>query len=109
MTSERDIQTAIRLALGQMPDVVLWRNNVGRAGMVEFGLAVGASDLIGIGPGGRFLALEVKTPRGRVRPEQVTFKALVGRYGGVAEVVRSVDDAVAVVEQMRAEVTRGAA
>lgn len=100
--SERDIQKAIRLQLGQMPDVVLWRNNVGRAGQVEFGLVTGAADLIGIGPGGVFLALEVKTATGRQRPEQRQFQKVVNRYRGVYAVVRNEDQAMAIVLWMRA-------
>lgn len=47
---------------------------------------------------GRFTALEVKTPRGRVSDEQKKFIALVNAHGGYACVVRSVDDAVRAVE-----------
>ena len=47
----------------------------------------------------RFFALEVKTPKGRVSPEQVQFIDLVNRSGGYAAVVRSVDDAVHAVER----------
>lgn len=106
-TPERDIQTAIRLELGQQPDVVLWRNNVGRAGPVVFGLEPGAADLIGIGPGGVFLALEVKSATGRVRPDQVRWGALVAKYGGVYAVVRSAADAMRVIQELRARLSSG--
>ena len=135
---ETDIKHAIRLRLGDMPDVVLWNNSVGvkldadhtgvlrralellrghplsdqamiliRATLSErvrrfpFGLCKGSSDLIGIGPGGRFLALEVKTPKGRPTELQVQFIDLVVRMGGVGAIVRSPDEAAAVVEKMR--------
>lgn len=52
----------------------------------------GQPDVMGQLPDGRFLALEVKRPTGRVRPEQAEFLAKVARHGGVAAVVRSVDD-----------------
>jgi hypothetical protein len=105
--AERDVQHAIRLALGRMTDVVLWRNSTGVARpndrVVRYGLCVGSSDLIGIlAPSGRLLALEVKTPVGRLTLEQRQFLELVRRRGGFACVVRSVDDAVAAMDRARA-------
>ncbi len=66
-----------------------------------FGLAPGSSDLVGIGPGGVFLALEVKTATGRTSKAQRQFVELVQRYGGRAEIVRSADEAEVVIEAMR--------
>jgi VRR-NUC domain len=109
--SEQHVQQAIRLALGTRPDVTLWRNNCGKLPdprtnrWVEFGVAnPGGSDLIGlrtvtIGPEhiGRtmavFSACEVKTPTGRVRPEQQRFIDFVRSRGGIAGIARSVEDA----------------
>jgi hypothetical protein len=88
----------------------LFRNQVGslpdpRTGrLVTFGLARGSADLIGwrtitIGPehiGQRiavFTSIEVKTPTGRLRPEQQQWLGVVRGAGGVAGVVRSVEDA----------------
>lgn len=51
------------------------------------------SDVIGI-VHGRFLAIEVKSPTGRVRPEQAAFLAEVARHGGLAFVARSCQDVV---------------
>lgn len=107
--TESQLLAAIRLALGQDPRVVLWRNNTGMAEQqgrpVRYGLCVGSSDLIGIvavptatDPLGRFIALEVKTATGRVAPEQWQFIELVNRRGGYACVVRSVEDALAAVD-----------
>lgn len=97
MIRESQLQQQIRLALGREPDLVLWRNSVGVAETdgrkQRFGLCRGSSDLIGIGPGGILFALEVKTPTGRVSPEQQMFIDLVNRRGGFAAVVRSVDEA----------------
>ena len=108
--SETDIQQRIRLALGTRPDVRLFRNNTGtlpdpRTGRpVQFGLARGSADLIGyrtvtITPdmvGQRvavFTSLEVKTPTGRIRPEQANWQRTVSAAGGLAAVVRSVQEA----------------
>lgn len=103
---EAQIQAAIRVALGRMPDVALWRNSVGatRDGerVVRYGLAVGSADLVGVlAPTGRILALEVKGPSGRVAPAQAAWLGVVRRFGGFAAVVRSVDEAVAAVERAR--------
>ena len=112
--NESQIQDAIRLALGTEPGLVLWRNNVGTAEhwtergvqRVRYGLAPGSADLVGLcitASGiGRFIALEIKTPTGRVAPEQVLWLALVRRTGGFAAVVRSVDEARAAVARCRA-------
>ena len=102
--SERQIQQAIRLAV-QGPDLVLWRNNVGHGVLsdgrhIDYGLAVGSADLVGI-CAGRFFALEVKSPTGRVSDDQMTWLALVRSKGGFAAVVRSVEDALAAVERCR--------
>ena len=111
MPSERDIQHAIRLTAGRAPHC-LWRNNVGQARMpdgstVRFGLCQGSSDLIGLTPTlitpehvgktiARFVAIEVKTPTGRLTPEQERFLALVTAKGGLAGVARSPADALAI-------------
>jgi hypothetical protein len=108
--TEGQIQDAIRLAMGAHPDVVLWRNNVGVAiegsRRVRYGLAPGSADLIGVvtmpNGVGRFVALEVKTDKGRARAEQLTFLDLVRRRGGFACVVRSVADAHAAIARARA-------
>ena len=55
--------------------------------------------IIGIARGGRFVALEVKSETGRVTKEQATFIALVRHMGGVGEVVRSVEEAMAAVDR----------
>lgn len=67
---------------------------------MAFGLVTGAADLIGlVAPTGRFLALEVKSKTGRASKEQIQFLSLVNRMGGVGRLVRSVEEAMAAVEQ----------
>ena len=108
--AETDLQQRIRLALGTQPELRIFRNQVGslpdpRSGrLVQFGLARGSADLIGwrtmvITPemvGQRvavFTSLEIKTPTGRIRPEQKAWLACVQSAGGIAGVARSVADA----------------
>lgn len=108
---ESAIQTAVRLALGSLPGVVAWRNNVGVARMadgsvVRYGLGVGSSDLVGIvtmpDGTGRWAEWECKTTVGRMSADQNLRHDLVRRMGGFAAVVRSADDAVAAVARCRA-------
>lgn len=108
---ETDLQQRIRLAVGLLPDVRLWRNNSGklpdpRTGRwVQFGVASpGGSDLIGykaitITPDmvgqkvAVFTALEVKTATGRATPEQRRFIEHIRSAGGISGIVRSTNDA----------------
>lgn len=106
--SEQSIQQRIRLACSAGP-VRLFRNNTGtlydRQGRpVTFGLAKGSADLIGwttrtitadmVGQTvAVFASLEVKTPTGRVSPEQRQWLEAVQAAGGIAGVVRSVEEA----------------
>ncbi len=89
---------AIQVAISQQGHRV-FRNNIGSlkdalGRWVRFGVAnPGGSDLIGFTSTGRFLAIEVKTEKGTVRPEQVSFIALVRKFGGYAGIARTVDQA----------------
>ena len=106
--SEQQIQQHIRLACGK-GNCRLFRNNTGtlkdaNGRPVQFGLCKGSADLIGwqtitITPDmvgtqlAVFTSIEVKSPTGRVRPEQKTWMDAVQAAGGVAGIARSVEDA----------------
>lgn len=96
--SERNIQALILMALSEAGCLV-WRQDTGaykdpKTGrLIKYGLCKGSSDVIGLTPSGQFLAVEVKTATGRVRPEQELFIAAVKRAGGRAGVARSVSEA----------------
>lgn len=100
-----ELQRELRLYLGRQPDCVVWRNETGGAmtsrGYVSFGLCVGSADIIGVGPGGRFLAIEVKTGAARPSKEQRMFLDLVKLRGGIAGVARSVEDAEDIINDAR--------
>jgi hypothetical protein len=113
--AETDLQQRIRLALGTRSDLRLFRNQVGqlpdpRTGRpVQFGLARGSADLVGwrtitVTPDmvgqqlAVFTSIEVKTPTGRIRPEQQAWLSCVQGAGGIAGVARSVADALAIVK-----------
>lgn len=58
----------------------------------------GVSDILGVLPGGKFLAIEVKSQVGRVSPEQKAFLERVNLDGGLGFVARSVNDVEAVLK-----------
>ena len=107
-TSERTLLRMILREFGSRPHLRLFRNNVGVAvypdgSRVAYGLCPGSSDLIGfqtilitpemIGQSiARFLAIEVKGPNTRSRPEQRNFLRVVSEAGGTAILARSLDD-----------------
>ena len=70
---------------------------IANAHMMVFGLAVGSSDLIGIAPNGKFLAVEVKTATGRAAKEQREFIEAVRASGGIAGIARNEQDALALI------------
>jgi hypothetical protein len=80
--------------------IMAWRNNSGavkltrrdgKEGFVRFGKK-GSADIIGVLPGGRFIAVECKTEKGRLSGEQTVFLENVKKAGGVAFVARSAYD-----------------
>ena len=119
--TEHDLLAAIRLRLSGL-GCRMFRNNVargwvgrvsqrGNGGVVVLhdarplhaGLCVGASDLIGWTPVritpemvgqtvAVFTAIEGKTPRMKVTPEQVTFLQAVSGGGGIGLEARDVDE-----------------
>jgi hypothetical protein len=52
----------------------------------------GISDILGILPQGKLLAIEVKTRKGKASPNQQAFIEIIKNRGGVAFIARSVDD-----------------
>lgn len=126
--SEKNIQQEIRKAVSQAGGVT-FRNNVGQGILgrvlkqeggtfhivngrrVDYGLCVGSSDLIGwrtitITPDmvgkqiARFMALEVKTQTGKATAEQINFIQAVRKAGGISGVVRSTDEAIALLNPL---------
>ena len=110
--SEQQIQQEIRIACSTGA-TRLFRNNTGtlrdqHGRPVQFGLARGSADLIGyrtvtITPEmvgqqvAVFTSIEVKTPTGRIRPDQQAWLETVQAAGGIAGVARSVEDALRIV------------
>ncbi len=83
VTSETNLMRQIMLAVSKLKNVRIFRNNTGfdATNKVRYGLVTGSSDLIGwksvtVTPDmvgqqvAVFVALEVKTPKGRATDEQ---------------------------------------
>ena len=118
--TESELQALILRAAGSKSHVRVFRNQVGEgcvgkalrdpegvfltdARHVRMGLFPGSGDLIGwrtvtvtpdmVGkPIAQFLSIEVKTPTGRVRPDQTNWLEQVNLSGGHAIIARSVSD-----------------
>ncbi len=95
--TETSILRAVQLAVTKA-GARIFRNNLGQyeyapGRYIRYGLAnPGGSDLIGWYKG-RFLAIEVKTPVGKVTIEQQRFIDAVNADGGIAFVARSENEA----------------
>lgn len=104
--AERDILKAILDYLAARR-ILAWRVNVGaipatykgRQRFIRYGQP-GQSDIVGIlRPSGRYLAIEVKSAKGKVSDLQAVHLELVRSQGGIAGVCRSVQE---VAELLRA-------
>ena len=104
--TETDIMIEVLKALYDLPGVWVYRNNCGvakppgAARAIRFGLP-GQGDLSGIvqvstphGVLGVRLEVEVKTPTGKISPEQVAFGARITEMGGCYILARSAEEAV---------------
>ncbi|MCM1525504.1 MAG: VRR-NUC domain-containing protein [Ruminococcus sp.] len=107
MTEEHVIQNRIRAALS--PYAVIFRGNVGSGTTYDgrhfdTGLPKGFSDLFGFRRSdGRAVFIEIKSPKGRVRPEQAKFIEQMKKYGAVAGVCRSPEEALTLIGEGKNE------
>lgn len=110
MTSEAAVQAALQIEAARR-GLTLWRNNSGACvaqdgRQVRYGLGntsskinavFKSSDLIGIGPGGLFMAVECKEPGWRYRGTerevaQLAFLDVVRAAGGIGLFAQDVGD-----------------
>ena len=100
--NENQIQNAILTYLSYRRDIFAWRNNTtgifdARKGRYrssgKFSLK-GVADILGITDDGRFLALEVKSATGRPSKDQSNYLSHIETFGGIAGIVRSVEDVI---------------
>jgi len=118
--TETELQAIILRAAGSKRHVRLFRNQVGEgyvgkalrdpegvflsdARHVRMGLFPGSGDLIGwrtlmVTPDmvgklvAQFLSIEVKTPTGKIRPDQRNWADQINSAGGLAIIARSISD-----------------
>ena len=99
---ESVVQDSIRVALAQAGYVV-FRTNVGKVKTADgrwfdTGLPSGFPDLIGFKPeNGKIFFIEVKTPKGKRRADQVRFAKNLRDMCAIYGVARSDDEAVTIV------------
>lgn len=103
MNRRRIVETPIMFDVrAAVAETSTWcmRNNTGfdLQRKVHYGLGLGGADLIAI-TSGRFIGLEVKSPTGRVKPDQQLWADAVRRSGAFAAIVRSRTDAIAALER----------
>lgn len=100
--SENRIQSEIMVELSKRGHKV-WRANAGKVQDARTGtwiklLPRGFSDLFGFKSDGTAIFIEVKTPVGKLRPEQIKFRDAVMEYPVIYGVARSSEEAVDIVE-----------
>jgi len=98
--SEKELVKTVLEYLG-LKRIYAWRNNTGatvipgkeRTRFVRYGFK-GSSDVIGILPDGRFLAIECKVGKNKVSPAQEEFLDNIANNGGLAIIAYSLDDVI---------------
>lgn len=96
---EADIMRACMIEASKH-GAVLFRNNLGSyqhkdGYYIKYGVCnPGGSDLIGWSKEGLFVALEIKTPTGRAKPEQLNFINQVKKAGGIAGICTCPEDVI---------------
>jgi hypothetical protein len=115
---ETRIQNSCLLEVGSRPDVLAWRQHVGKyrainqpelvvsigvPGMADIGAVVAVTiDASMVGKTvGVYVGAEVKTATGRQRPGQADWQAALERRGGIYGVVRSPEDMAALVARVK--------
>lgn len=83
---EKEITHSIRSLLKQF-GIFHWKVWQG------LGSTPGVPDIVGIYDG-RFMAIEVKTERGKLSPHQEKFIQNINAHGGIAFVARNIDDVI---------------
>ena len=101
--AEQALQDAIRVKLAQ-EGYVVFRTNVGKVKTADgrwfdTGLPTGFPDLMGFKPeNGKIFFIEVKTPKGKRRADQVRFAKNLQDKCAIYGVARTVDEAVKIVQ-----------
>lgn len=101
--SEATIQSEILVAMNKRGHR-LWRSNAGKIKNAQTGtwvnlMPAGFADVFGFRKSdGKFIAIEVKNAKGKLRPEQVKFAEFAKMQPILYGVARSVDEAIKIIE-----------
>ncbi|MEB8121805.1 VRR-NUC domain-containing protein [Staphylococcus xylosus] len=100
--TEQEIQNQIILAANKRGHR-LWRANVGKVQTKDNRIIKlfpkGFPDTVGFRKtDGKFIVIEIKTDKGRLRPEQIKFQTFIETQPVIYGVARSVDDAIKIIE-----------
>lgn len=96
------------IALSKNDLATAWQNDTGVARsmtgdrVIKFGFK-GSSDIIGITRTGKFLAVEIKTGKDDLRPEQKVFKKVIEENGGKYFMIRNEDEIENMIWRLRYE------
>jgi len=96
-TSHTNLIKLSLIALSKNDLATAWQNDTGVARsmtgdrVIKFGFK-GSSDIIGITRTGKFLAVEIKTGKDDLRPEQEVFKKVIEENGGKYFLIRNEDE-----------------
>lgn len=92
-TDHQKLVNEILLAVGSMPQCRVWPRAVGfdRMKKIKYGI-VGESDIDGIMmPNGRRISIEVKTGTGKLSKEQLAWRTMIEKFGGLYIEARSLE------------------
>ena len=100
--TEQEIQNQIILAANKRGHR-LWRANAGKVQTKDNRIIKlfpkGFPDTVGFRKtDGKFIVIEIKTDKGRLRPEQEKFKTFIETQPVIYGVARSVEDAINIIE-----------
>lgn len=103
-----NLLNSILLALGRHSDVLIWKTQNGTFRAMDNPSRIvktgnpGSSDIFAVvAPSGRFVSIEVKTGSGVQSDAQKCWQASVERRGGIYGVVRSIEDALKLIEKAK--------
>lgn len=102
MMTEQEIQNQIILAANKRGHR-LWRANAGKVQTKDNRIIKlfpkGFPDTVGFRKtDGKFIVIEIKTAKGKLRPEQEKFKTFIETQPVIYGVARSVNDAINIIE-----------
>lgn len=95
MESEKELESLVLEFLSYHPKVALvWRSDSGftRGRITKSPYRIGVSDIQGVLRGGRALLIELKTPKGKVRPAQKEWLRSAARSGAAVGICRSLEE-----------------